>query len=382
MDGGKTQPKSVRFDAAVGANQKKRPRGDDDDDLLDRKPAAKKAYKDKHNTNQDELDDVDDYEREQDDDDVDDTMPSERELLEVKRKRRHKAAHMEDSESTHIDDKTSLASEGIAIEPFHMDREQSDGTGYFDGDTYVFRKNREEGEDDAWLDQLDENDDEEQVPSSKIATNIRTKQEEEEDVGPSQIERLSKQELYEKILPLVSDTESVAQAVQRYGAIMKQRSKAKETDSEMYQMAKKALDDLTEAANALLFKGDVNIYDTTRNDILKQSPADKVPAPTSSTKNPVEKQKPAKWEYKGNQDGQIHGPYTTEQMIGWTKSGYFVGAQAVQIRTIRDAPLSTQDDLMADLMDDSDDDDNGAKKEEERGEWMSSDKVNFEAYLP
>ena len=31
------------------------------------------------------------------------------------------------------------------------------------------------------------------------------------------------------------------------------------------------------------------------------------------------------WEYRGNEDGAIHGPYTSKQMMEWTSCGYFVG---------------------------------------------------------
>jgi hypothetical protein len=85
------------------------------------------------------------------------------------------------------------------------------------------------------------------------------------------------------------------------------------------------------------------------------------------------------WEYKGNQDHQIHGPYTTQEMVGWTQAGYFIGTQAVQIRTVAigQAPkASMADELLSDLMDDDDD----KEPLEVRGEWISSNDVNFMAY--
>ena len=422
--GGPNINKSVRF---VEDRTKKRAREDDDDD--DRKPAAKKMYHHHKKNQHDDEDMDDDYEKEDDDRGG---LPSERELLEAKRTRRHKAAHMDDSDRTRIDDQTSLLQDSsstattVAIEPFHMERENSDGTGYFDGDTYVFRKGGGGEEADAWLDQLEENDT--TNTTTNDASNLRRRppndeqeEEKEKEEEPAEtIDSLSKPELYERILPLVSDTESVAQAVQRYGAILnnkKQRKHSKQggkrsatttinnenESDEMVQMAKQALNALTEAANALLFQGDVNIYDTTRNDIILLLQT----KPSNNKNTSIKEQPPAlasqstKWEYKGNQDGQIHGPYTTEQMIGWTKAGYFVGAQAVQIRTIVNLNQSkqqpqerstttttTQEDLMADLMEDSDDNEEEEtskqqeQPEEERGDWMSSDQVHFEAYLP
>ena len=98
------------------------------------------------------------------------------------------------------------------------------------------------------------------------------------------------------------------------------------------------------------------------------------------------------WEYRGNQDGQIHGPYTTEQMVGWIGAGFFVGEAAVDVRRARTASAAaaaTADDLMADLMDSDDDndgggDDGGDGKEEVMREepWQRSDRVDFRSLLP
>jgi hypothetical protein len=96
-------------------------------------------------------------------------------------------------------------------------------------------------------------------------------------------------------------------------------------------MVKPCLDDLTGAANALLLRGEVDIYDTTQQGILKllrqQQELPKVPTTT-------EKQTPAQWEYMGNQDGQMHGPYTMEQMIGWTQTRYFVAFSTARVKRL------------------------------------------------
>mmetsp|Transcript_49059 Transcript_49059/g.52964 ORF Transcript_49059/g.52964 Transcript_49059/m.52964 type:complete len:140 (-) Transcript_49059:94-513(-) len=107
-----------------------------------------------------------------------------------------------------------------------------------------------------------------------------------------------------------------------------------------------------------------------------------------------------KWEYQGNEDNQLHGPFTAEQMLGWVQAGYFVGTQRVKIRTFRGEKteeresLSTQDDLLADLMDDDDDDDDEQQHNQPpnkkakngnsapiRGEWMWSNEVDYQKYL-
>jgi len=105
------------------------------------------------------------------------------------------------------------------------------------------------------------------------------------------------------------------------------------------------------------------------------------PAVSSSDKPPVQ------WEYRGNQDQQIHGPYTTDQMMGWIHAGYFVGEAAVDVRrrvppgvdgghgaTAAAAGDATAD-LMADLMESDDD------EESNDNAWERSDKVAFKSFL-
>jgi len=350
-------------------------------------PNAKRPRSDVHKTNEfdkskrvrlnkDEIYDVGNWRKEENDEEE---IPSERELLEAKRQRRRQRAAGADVDGlTQIDNSTSLAADGIKIEPFHMKREESDGTGYFDGDTYVWRKHDPNDEPDAWLDSLGD--------ESNIAQSFKSvlqSPEDNQDEGgtPENPDTLTKEDLYLRMLPLMNGNESVAQAVRRYGAVSKQNKlqskKGDQRSEEAYQKAKCCLDDLTGAANALLLKGEVNIYDTRRQWIhrffSKHLATDK--------KLPNKKEAPADWEYKGNQDGKIHGPYTTQQMMEWMQAGYFVGLQKVRIRTIRKLNLSTMDDLMADLMDG---DENSGSNEEtlEKGEWQWSDELNMKNYLP
>lgn len=343
-------------------------------------------------SNEDELDDLDDWKEEDDEDDKNGVLPSEKELLEAKRQRRQNRNALDADGKTKIDDMTSLAAEGIQVEPFHMKNEESDGTGFFDGDTYVFRKhNVEEGEDeepDAWLDRLREDEEEGkkslyQAPVAKPKT--------AETPSKESMDDLTKEQLYRKILPLLNEKESVSQALIRYGRLIKPARGAKGVSADASQLvaqssAKGYLNEVTGAANALLLRGEVEIYQATKPDIERFLPTSQFQTP-AGTKRLIEKQPPAKWEYQGNQDGVNHGPYTTEQMLEWVKAGYFVGAQRVKIRTIREGQkeVSTQEDLLADLLDDDDEEDNGDAKSERvlvKGEWQWSNEVDFGAYLP
>jgi len=404
-----------------------------------RKPSALRPsshtvkIKDKYRANTDELDDIDDW-NEREDGDREGDLPSKSELIEAKRKRREQRganSALFNNDDDHLDEnETSLATDGVKIEPFHMKEEETDGTGYFDGDTYVFRKNTptEDGEADAWADTLmrdgngETGDDNEDRQTIGIARNAAKKNNEESSALQEDMDGLSKEELNKRIVRLMDDPmESIMQAIQRCGKLakpkfnsknrrknqkLKQHQQTDDKDSDKTtNVAKSHLDDLTGAANALLLKGEVDIYDRKKQDILRMYPSlseqRRGNSSTSSTSiASVDTSKP-KWEYQGNEDNQLHGPYTTEQMIGWVRAGYFVGAQRVKIRTVclreqaeekkAEPELSTQDDLLADLMDDDDEEEEEsrpAKKAKDssstitiKGEWMWSNEVNYQNYI-
>lgn len=308
------------------------------------------------------------------DNEVDANLPSSKDLLEAKRNRRlqrqgnkcdltgnNNDDDNDNNDETHIDQTTSLMEEtsgDIPIEAFNMDSERNDGSGFFDeSGTYVFRKRNPGDEPDAWLESLGEE-------KQDIASRPDRPDED------TQMDNRTKEELYANILPLVSKTETILQALVRYGHLIKRqkRSAGVNSDNVSQQFARAALNDLTEAANALLLKGDVDIYQMTQDDMMKQ-----IPEPKTGYK--------VQWEYQGNQDDQVHGPYTTKEMLAWIQAGYFIKEQAVQIRTIKEEASgvkSTKDELLSDLMEDDDDDEKETKFV--KGDWVSSNDVDFSIY--
>jgi CD2 antigen cytoplasmic tail-binding protein 2 len=416
-NGAPQELKAVRFSTSTnGAGTAKRslPEQDNGDLFDDEQPPArysrrhKRPRSDRPNANEDELDDVDDWKADDEQGDEDEdagVVPSEHELLEAKRARRFKRQGGEAGDDTDTDTRinntTSLAGEGIAIEPFDMKKEREDGSGFFDGDTYIFRKHDPDDEPDAWLDSLSNS-------KEVFAEKARSEDDSSSKESTNDMDALSPQELYAKIIPLVSDTETVMQSLVRYGNLLKRKpfkrnngktktiAKDHTTSSsgspvddaaaiEAAKMAQTALNDVTEAANALLLQGQVDIYQKTRNDLIQLLPDDGGVGvggiadddQQESSDKPIVQ---AQWEYEGSQDKQIHGPYTTPQMKGWIQAGYFVGPTAVKVRTVCEKEKSLQEDLLADLMegDDDDEEDNGSNKE--RGEWMVSDQVDFNRY--
>ena len=220
------------------------------------------------------------------------------------------------------------------------------------------------------------------------------------------------------------------------------------------EQTRETIEELTELADALLFGGETEAYELTKSDWIHKFKLEQYfPSSTTTrkrppigqaggvgddnghatkksrgyfdttdesktdeggdTKKPPEQEVAAAttlWEYKGNEDGSIHGPYTSQQMLDWTSCGYFVGESAVDIRRVgsssnvatntvvdekdtkqksEDDTKADVDDLMADLMDDDDDDDDKGGEGETKNDttdtssstWMRSDRVDFSLYL-
>ncbi|KAI2494451.1 GYF domain containing protein [Fragilaria crotonensis] len=340
--------KSVRFSS--GIKTKKKDVDDDndgDDNVVTEINRPKKRPRTEEHFQHDEDDEIEEWVNDEDDG----VLPSERDLVNAKRNRRLKRQGQDlddddddEDDDTNINYETSLLAENsdnddIPVEPFNMKAESTDGSGYFDGDTYIFRKAKET-EPDAWLDSLDEGDKKEPRTFAKPKVSNNEGQQKDDDMDD-----WTKEELYSRILPLVSDSETILQALVRYGNLIKRLPKER-----LAPYSRRHYGDGSDQADPF----------------------------------PHESRRVVQWEYKGNQDGEIHGPYTTQDMLGWTQAGYFIGPQAVQIRTVSPGPAtqaSTQEELLSDLMDDDDDEDGDRKAPVAvRGEWVSSNDVNFLAY--
>ena len=356
------------------------------------------------------------------------------------------------------------------VEPFNMEAEREGGLGYFEGDTYVFRKNVKEGEEDAWLDGLDDEDENEESMSS-MKNNVggldsmdiwKPKEEETSNnkgVGNNDNKRrankyvnddMTQAEMGTRLVSLLeADGETAMMALTRHGSTIRQLSsqeqklkksfvkkrKAKSSNNEptgnyadddisqlktKIKEVREVVEELTELTDALLFKGETDAYELTREDWIhrfklhgkKRIPVEELQDDGAVKKKPrhnyfadndakvsthkiqtnVESQQQQQqqpqivmWEYKGNEDGTIHGPYTTQQMLQWTTCGYFIGESAVDIRQVRNNSIDAEekevdvvDDLMTDLMDDEDESQSATMAD---NEWLRSDAIDFNTYL-
>ena len=432
--------KSVRFAAATTVSVVDRNADATNVHLASRQSKKRKLDKTVDRRNEDELDDVDEWNPDDengDEDNNDDTnvkyqSVSDRDLRKAKSQRRIKRVvgdNDDDDEvdtTTRVDNRTSLAAEGYEVEPFNMDQEKNDGSGYFDGDTYVFRKrNDDDDEPDAWVDSL--NDESTNTSGGQTSTDAamrhdRIAMQREElrrkqlaDDMDDRMDDWSEEDLYTKLLPHLEGNETIMGALVRYGQRFKVKNNANKNnsskvdaantsnDAERRQIAQDSFNTITEAANALLLKGKIDIYDAKRIDIeaIIKSKLPPGTANTTETSDVVSSNggnnagtTTVQWEYQGNQDGAIHGPYSTEEMLGWLNAGYFVGPMAVQVRTIKAHPptsklprpeQSLQEDLLSDLFNDDENDTAIVPTPEQptvqRGEWILSDKIDFHRYI-
>ena len=326
-------------------------------------------------------------------------------------------------------DSRNLSSEengdNIPIEPFNMENERTDGSGYFDGDTFVFRRNQKDGDDDeeedAWLENLDDdnNNDNDKNKTKSTIHLWKSKTNQQQQAQPKQ-DKKSKIELYQIIdSKLAKDNETVLQAIQRFGSLVAKQNK-KQTQKKKLEikaknessvlshnghknLARESLDMLTECAQTCLMEyDDVSIYQRPKsyfqNQLAKLVKVKKemVMADNHTGEN---EQKVIEWEYMGNADKkQIQGPFTTQQMISWIQAGYFVGANAVQVRSIttitykeeKQKDIKSKEEKLENMLQDLEDSDDENENEDPeisnsttvtRGEWLLSEKVSFSSYL-
>ncbi|XP_074641708.1 CD2 antigen cytoplasmic tail-binding protein 2 homolog [Tubulanus polymorphus] len=263
------------------------------------------------------------------------------------------------------EDDTIDYDEGTKITPFNMKEEMEEG--HFDTEgTYIFKSNKDEIQDN-WLDNIDWVK-VKQIP--KQDETQKTNKDDDDDDDDADLPELDKLSTYEKILTLVKPGESVMKAIKRLGG--KKVSAATSASQKWNKKKKKASDGnkvevdepgvdkeamlrLTEYADALMQSGEFDAYSDTYEKISFKLKMLKPPKPldaeseldmfaddfdskdeskTTSSQSALKsaEQKPegstndnVMWEYKweDKHDAELHGPYTSDQMMNWADDGYF-----------------------------------------------------------
>ena len=111
------------------------------------------------------------------------------------------------------------------------------------------------------------------------------------------------------------------------------------TDEDPSEVArKKAIDDITGAADILMSRGQMDIYDTKRDTLTRQYRNDTGEDWVDPPANGVTQQSPAMWEYRwsdARDGGDAHGPYDSAMMDSWKNAGYF--GEGVEFRQVGDS---------------------------------------------
>lgn len=273
--------------------------------------------------------------------------------------------------------------EGVPITPFNLEEEMQEG--HFDSEGNYFIK-KEQQIRDNWLDNIDwvrikeqpfkqkkkglaakrkrrvgdEDEAEEEKKREELQADRENEDEEEEEMEPAEdpLASYTQHQLTEAVVELLLPGETVAAALRRLGGLGgRKRGKLRE-EGEPTEEAKRdteKLDRLTALADRLVGSGMFEIYQQTYEKLahLMKSMSSKRPAVSQKTgdddedgdeldmfgdKFDEEHEGKSKdkdddnrvsdevmWEYKwdNEENSEVYGPFTSQQMQDWVDEGYF-----------------------------------------------------------
>eukprot|EP01104_Vermistella_antarctica_P020285 TRINITY_DN8626_c0_g1_i1.p1 TRINITY_DN8626_c0_g1~~TRINITY_DN8626_c0_g1_i1.p1 ORF type:complete len:379 (+),score=73.37 TRINITY_DN8626_c0_g1_i1:189-1325(+) len=243
-----------------------------------------------------------------------------------------------------IDDDGGVQDEdGNQFEPFSMDNELSKG--YFDTKSGAYVEQRkdkgedeEEAQEDAWYDDFMEG-----KPTDDALKRIAVAKEKQESEAQATAVNVEKE--IDMVLDLLQgDDETPLRALRRlrpqeHKVRLKKQVRKKtqavsednnsnaatppqQVSNEVKEANSAAFVTLTNAADRLITQGLPGIYSETKVSLKLRR--DRANARRSRVK----------FEYKKNEEAEVHGPFTAEQMVGWSYEGYFGTDTPVMIRRV------------------------------------------------
>jgi CD2 antigen cytoplasmic tail-binding protein 2 len=315
---------------------------------------------------------------------------------------------------------------GYVVEAFNLKEERETGLLRAARNTTLAGKGEDEDhEEDRWLKDND-------VMDKKMLNRMKVKELKREEIENERRKKTDQSWLEEIIQLLVHSNETVPMGLQRLRpSKVKSKSGGWRNRQQKFQSAsnshetttstttttatKSSFEHLTEASSELMARGYDDVYiitkqqmedklnevkeeqriksnnkrlasnsrssgggdDTTTLPSIKKRRVEAAAATTTTTTTPCS------WYYKRKlEDREVHGPFSSENMLAWKNLGYFVGDNVVYLR--RDppavssnsvsAPTNDLDDLMNDLNDDNDEVDGSG----DTFEWFSSENCAFE----
>ncbi|KAJ5542414.1 hypothetical protein N7535_004834 [Penicillium sp. DV-2018c] len=231
------------------------------------------------------------------------------------------------------------------LDAFNMKAEQEEGR-FDDQGNYIRKAMDPDAIYDTWLDDVSKKD----IRKAKEAAEQReAERKEKARVDDSVLTA----DALKSIIVHLDRGETILEALARLGKGLRrkpkwQNKKNKKKATEDVEMEyedpnevarKKAIDSITGAADILMGRGQIDIYDTEREKLTRQyrSETGEDWIDPQSTGD-VTEQDPEMWEYRwsdARDGGDPHGPYDSTMMDSWHKAGYF--GEGVEFRRVGDA---------------------------------------------
>ncbi|KAL1242075.1 CD2 antigen cytoplasmic tail-binding protein [Trichinella spiralis] len=220
------------------------------------------------------------------------------------------------------EEKTIDFDEEIKITPFNMLEEMDEG--HFDSEgNFIFNRNSEDMKD-AWLDNIDwgkvKKDAGHLWDTEEQAYNLQADGA-GDSASPSPVDRM---EIFANILEFMKPGETVTRTLKRLGG--------NKSSIESRQRRRTNVIKLTELVNLLVSDGLFEVYGYTyekfnfelKNVDESQLYKNEIAA-KRARKSESEDDTGVQWEFKWTDDesAPVYGPHSTQQMLNWTKDGYF-----------------------------------------------------------
>ncbi|KGO68571.1 Uncharacterized protein PITC_069670 [Penicillium italicum] len=229
------------------------------------------------------------------------------------------------------------------LDAFNMRTEQEEGR-FDDQGNYVRKAIDPDAAYDSWLEGVSKKD----IKKAKEAAEQRDAERKEKDRMDDSILTA---DVLKTIITHLERGETILEALARLGKGLRRKPKWQNkknkknavediemTDENPNEVArKKAIDSITGAADILMGRGQVDIYDTEREMLTRQYRNDTGEDWIDPPANGMTEQDPAMWEYRwsdARDGGDAHGPYDSAMMDSWKNAGYF--GEGVEFRRVGD----------------------------------------------
>ncbi|KAF1813157.1 hypothetical protein P152DRAFT_306895 [Eremomyces bilateralis CBS 781.70] len=231
------------------------------------------------------------------------------------------------------------------LEAFNMKEEAEEGK--FDANGAFIRNAVDPNAvHDSWLEGLSKRDMKRAREAQEKRDEDRRRRDREDDAVPTS-------DILARLIRYLQPVETILEALQRLGKgkgkqkpkwQKKQRNgnamdvdEGAEEEDPAETQRKQAVEAITAAADQLLTRGQLEIYDAERELLIRQYQRETgepwVEPTTSSAPNGPDQA--AQWEYRwsdGREDGARHGPYDAATMKAWSDAGYF--GEGVEFRRV------------------------------------------------